>query len=76
MEALIGITTKDYTIIAADASTRIFVFVCFCVSFVKSETGVLSSVFTTGAARSIVVFKTDEDKILKLDNRKILAATG
>lgn len=48
MEALIGITTKDYTIIAADAS----------------------------AVRSIVVFKQDEDKILKLDKTKILGATG
>mmetsp|Transcript_2331 Transcript_2331/g.3155 ORF Transcript_2331/g.3155 Transcript_2331/m.3155 type:complete len:196 (-) Transcript_2331:132-719(-) len=48
MEALIGITGKDYVIVAADAS----------------------------AARSIVVFKTDEDKILQLDSHKLLACSG
>lgn len=48
MEALIGLTTKDYTIVAADAT----------------------------AARSIVIFKTDEDKILKLDKSKLLACSG
>lgn len=48
MEALIGITTKDYTIIAADGS----------------------------ASRSIVVFKSDEDKIMKLDKTKLLGAVG
>lgn len=48
MEALIGITGKDYVIVAADAS----------------------------AVRSIVVFKTDEDKIMPLDSHKVLACSG
>ena len=30
----------------------------------------------TAAARSIVVFKNDEDKILELDSHKLLASSG
>ena len=32
--------------------------------------------FSSAAARSIVVFKTDEDKIMQLDDSKLLAAAG
>ena len=82
-DCLLGLVGKDYVLLAADSSTCCSPSLVPCNEQCRRYHGSDDLLFdcfrcwcVSDAARSIVVFKDDEDKIMALDKYKLLAASG